>query len=130
MRKPDARQSAGIYDCGCDPGLYAVIGTEPGWIHAVNTATGIVTHFDLIRKMPCFSWEINTMYYKQAKPGYCFILTEKGKNCLTERQKAGAAVGECIKGREVSVPMTWYLQKYVIEINYEEGSPNNDQNYV
>ncbi len=70
------------------------------------------------------------MYYKQAKPGYCFILTEKGKNCLSDRQKAGAAVGECIKGREVSVPMTWYLQKYVIEINYEEGSPNNDQNYV
>ena len=128
MRKPDARQSAGIYECGCDPTLYEVTGTEPGWIHAVNTATGIITHFDLIRKMPCYTWEMS-MYYKQSKPGYCFILTEKGKNCLPERQRAGAVAGECIRGRETSVPKTWYVRKYVVEI-CEEGSQEDDQTYI
>lgn len=127
MKRPDARQAACIHECGCNPYHYRVIGTEPGWIHAVNRTTGIVTHFDLVRKMPCYTWEINVMYYKQAKPGYCFILTEKGKNCLPERQRAGADIGESIPGREVSVPTLWYLRRYVVEICYEEERSQDDQ---
>ncbi len=127
MKGPNARQAACIHECGCNPYHYWIKSTEPGWIHAVNRTNGIITHFDLVRKMPCYTWGLNEMYYKLAKPGYCFILTEKGSNCLPDRQKAGTTVGESIPGRETSVPMTWYLHKYVIEVGYDEERSQDDQ---
>lgn len=55
MKKPDARQWALIYECGCNPDHYLVIGEEPGWIYTVHIKKQVQVHFDLNRKMPCYT---------------------------------------------------------------------------
>lgn len=116
MKKADARQSSLIQDCGCNPDHFMIIGEDPGWIHTINTISKIVTHFDLERKMPCFTEEIS-MHYRKAEPGYRYILTKRGELSLSEIVRGGAVQGQSIKGRETSVPVKWWKDKYVIEEN-------------
>lgn len=55
------------------------------------------------------------MQFRQAKVGYQFILTEKGRLQLPERIRKGAEAGEPVKGRERSAPVSWINKHYVIE---------------
>lgn len=58
MKAPDARQSYLIRECGCDPSRYIIASEKNGWIHALDKDKNIVTHFDLERKMPCYSEDV------------------------------------------------------------------------
>ena len=55
--RPDARQSALIWECGADPNRYKVIGEDHGWLYCIDR-DGRQVHFDLVRKMPCYTREI------------------------------------------------------------------------
>lgn len=116
MKAPDARQSSLIHECGCDPDRYLVVSEKNGWIHARDKFTHSIAYFDLDRKMICYSEDI-FMYYRQASHGCRYILTKRGELSLSEVIRDGAVQGQSIKGRENSVPVKWWKDKYVIEEN-------------
>jgi hypothetical protein len=55
------------------------------------------------------------MHFQQARKGYQFTLTEKGRLQLSERIRKGAETGQPIVGREKSAPISWVNKNFVIE---------------
>ena len=56
--QPNARQYQLIVDCGADPYRYWVIGEDHGWIYCIDKKSKEQVHFDLVRRLPCYTKEI------------------------------------------------------------------------